>query len=484
MICKPDRWLAAVLLLLLSTGCTSGDQPAANDWRAHLAAHEPAAARSALVQELGRGAPRNELAPWFGEAALQEGNLAEARTWLEGKHFAPQVAVHGFRMLARLHLREGDLPAAGRALDKALSHGGSRDGRVWADIARLRWRGGEQRQAIEASGKAFALAPKHPEVVLLRGQIVRDSQGNRAALAVFEEGLAAAPRDVELLAETAATLGELGRAREMLSRVRELAEVAPDDWRVYWLQGVLAARAGDWVLAQVLVQRSRSRHETLAADLMLARIDIASGNYASAAQTLDRLDRAYPDHRDISELFAYALLAGGNFRELAARFGSRDDNPFISGLVGRAHEGLGNRERAAPYLDAAMPRIPSSRMRVLAPSGGTARQGAANAVRAALQRNAPEEAVRITKANLARLPGSFDAIRLAGDAALAAGDARGAAQFYAQASGIRRVGSLARKWAYALQKAGDGRGADAVLRRYAADSPLDRQAGALRDSVS
>ncbi len=57
---------------------------------------------------------------------------------------------HGFHMLARLEMADGNLPAAGDAFDRALEgNGGTAE--IWVDIGRMRYRGGEHHQALEAA---------------------------------------------------------------------------------------------------------------------------------------------------------------------------------------------------------------------------------------------------------------------------------------------------------------------------------------------
>ena len=251
--------------------------------------------------------------------------------------------------LGRARMAADDLVGAGRAFDRALRSTPADPG-LWVDIARLRYRGGEQAQAIAASLHAAELAPGHPGALLLRAQLTRDAQGHGAALPLLERGLAAAPDDADLLAEYAATLGEMGRTRDMLAAVRRLAEAAPGDRRALFLQAVLAARAGKSSLARTLLQRGGGLARDMpAATPLLALIDLDRGNAASAAQGLDFLLARQPDNRRLRHLLAHALAAAGNDRELVARFAHDAPDRATALLVGRAYERLGDRARAAPF---------------------------------------------------------------------------------------------------------------------------------------
>lgn len=475
------RLSLAALLALALAGCGGTGEPAkSGGWRVLLARGEGAAAEQSLRRALGGGVPRGEIAPYLGEAELLQGNLGEAREWLEGAEFAPEVAGHGFHMLGRLRMGQGDLPRAGQAFDRALTAAPDNP-ELWVDIGRLRWRGGEQAQAIEASKKAVALGPGNPAALLFRAQLVRDSQGNAAALPLFERGLAVNPGHTDLLADYAATLGELGRARDMLAAVRRM----PPGPRSFYLQAVLAARAGRSDLARSLLDRSGEPDRAMpAAMLLLALIDLDNGNVKSAAQGFDRLLRRQPDNRRIEYLLARSLALGGNHRELVARFGDEAHTPYLALLVGRAYEALGERDKAAPYLDRAharqRPRLVTLRGAKpldAAQSRGTVDGAAAVAlVRGLIAEGRAPEARAKAAAFLAAHPGSADAMALAGDAALAAGDARAALAHYRKAAAIRRPWPLTKRMAFALDRSGQRRDAAALVREHLAGEPGNAEA--------
>ena len=62
----------------------------------------------------------------------------------------------------------------------------------------MRYRGGEQAQAIEASKKAVALGSENPAALLLNAQLVRDAAGNAAALPLFARAFRLEPSWREL----------------------------------------------------------------------------------------------------------------------------------------------------------------------------------------------------------------------------------------------------------------------------------------------
>ena len=477
----------AAALLLAGCGEAAPEPPPLARAQTALERGDGMGAEIALRDLLAAGVPPAELAAYLGEAELLQGNRAEARRWLSRRQFAAGTEARGHHMLGRLAMQEGDLAAAGEAFDRALAAAPDA-ARVWVDIGRLRYRGGEQKQAIAASRKALALDPADPEALLFRAQLVRDSEGLSAALPLFERGLQTAPESPVLLAEYAATLADLGRARDSLAAVRRLAEVDPRNPRVFFIQAVIAARGGDYDLARGLLLRSGDLDREMPAAMLLSGvIDLENANFASAAQTFDRLAVVQPDNARVRQLLARTLLLGGNHRELVHRFEARAGSPYLAQLVGRAYEKLGDRAKAAPYLDLAAQTlsgspaaIPAATPLAVAQSRGIAQgSDALSIVRGLIGARQPAEAAAKAAAFAARYPGSADAIGLAGDAAFAAGDPRAALERYARAGQIRRPWPAAKRQAAALFTLGDAAGVERLLSDYLAGDPANAEAAAL-----
>lgn len=366
----------------------------------------------------------------------------------------------------------GQLADAGRKLDAARGLAPN-DPALWVAIARLRFRGGEHLTAIKAADRALELGPDYPPALLMRAVMVRDAHGFAAALPWFEAALAADPNYRDGWAEYAATLGDAGEAGAMLEAVRKLAEVAPADDRVPYLQAVLAARGGEYTLARSLLARSGMAARGVPAALQLdAVISLAEGNADSAAVILEGLVVRQPSHAKLRELLAKAMLESGRGDELIARFGPetglREASPYLVMLVARAYEQRGDRVSAAPLLARAM-RGASTAPVVLALREGlpqptaTARQagsagdwGAARATMQALDK---------------RFPASADVAVLSGDVLLGAGDPRAALTVYSRATQVKRPWPLARKLMQAYASSGDAASVDTLLARHVAGEP-------------
>lgn len=500
----PDRLrrgaLLACALALVSALSACGDdvaQPEDPVERARLALRQGdgIAAEADLRRALNDGVDRLELTALMGEAELLQGNLPEAREWLSPGEFSEGTRARGFHLLGQLEAQSGNLAAAGAALDRAF-HENPDSPELWVDIGRLRYRGGEQIQAVEAAEKAVSLGPDNPVALHFRAQLVRDAYGMKAAVPWYEAALKHDPENPDILADYAATLGELGRARDMLAAVRKLARVDPGNPQVHYLQAVLAARGGNPVLARALLQRSGNlEREVPAAMLLSAIVDIQNGNHASAAQILTRLADKQPENHRVQELLARALLLGRSDNELIYRYENsalrRGASPYLITLVGRAHEALGQRDKAAQFLDkAAEPRsgnlvaIEVDEDFVLDRAGNeNSGEDILAAVRADIEFDRGNSAARRARDLVARFSGSADALSLAGDAELAAGNVAAALERYRASATVRRPWPLTRRMIMTLRADGRVDEANVLLLSHLKGEPNNSEAAAMLASV-
>ncbi|MEP5188057.1 MAG: tetratricopeptide repeat protein [Marinomonas sp.] len=448
-------------------------------------------AEKAFQEALEGGAERADIAAFMGEAELIQGQLAEAREWLAKGEFSEDSRSRGFHMLAKLEMREGNLPAAGRAFDAALKDN-VEDPTLWVDIGRLRYIGGEQVQAIEAADFAVELGPQYAPALHFRGQLVRDAHGMEAALPWFETALSYAPNDPEILGDLAATQGELGQAKAMLKTIRHLAKISPGDRQLVYLQAVLAARADDAPLARSLLQRSGNIDRQVPAAMMLSgAIDLQNGNYASAAQTLDKLAKKQPDNKRVQVLLARALSLGGNHRELVHRFADvallPSASPYLVTIIGRSYEQLGDREAAAYFLDrAAQPRstnliaMKGSEARALAARrANAAGDNTLSLVRELIVNGQTADALQRSENFWRKFNGSADASSLAGDAQLVRRNTEAALQRYESSAKVRRPWHLARRMILTYRALGRRGDAEALVAQYLRGDPGNVEANSM-----
>jgi len=301
--------MAALFVLTSPLNARPDDVGAALTAAADAAARQDGiAAEAAIRRALSAGASQVDVAARMGEALLLQGDLARARDWLEPGQFSQRDAALGWRMTGLLLRAEGRLPEAGRAYDRALAVAPN-DPLLWVDIARLRYSGAEHFLAVEAAERAFELAPSNPRAIELRAQLLIDGAGPVAAIPMFERGLKIAPNDRELLVGYAGALGQAGRAVDMLKVARRLHALNPRSPVPFYLQAVIAARAGQIDLARRLLDRmGKNLKEVPAAVLLTSALELEAGNSGIAVNMLERLDRRQPFNQRVQLLYAKALL--------------------------------------------------------------------------------------------------------------------------------------------------------------------------------
>ncbi len=448
------RLLAASMLLIAAVpGAAQGNAQAEGLARASVALKrgDGVAAEAELRKLIAAGAAKEVVAARMGEALIQQGDGYGAREWLGPGKFAKGDEVYGWRMLALLNRLDNNLGAAGWAYDQALKVN-PKDSQLWVDIGRMRFLGGEQREAIAASEEAVKLDPGNVRALEFRAQLVRDQFGLEAALPWYEAALAKSPDDVDLLAGYAATLGDLGRANEMLTVTRRLIELSPGHPMAVQVQAVLAARAGENALARQILAKAGDRlYWVPASQLLRGALDLEAGNAAFAVEVLDKLVKRQPANRAAWVLLARAFYETGDYRELFYRFSGMaeraDAPPYLLTLLARAHEEQGNREAAARLLD-----------------------------RAAKLGGAPYVALPDRAATRA---GTSEAFSQAGDLALLGGNSQAALQNYTQASAIRFPDVLLLRIAEANDRSGRGSANPGLVFTYLAASPQSRMAARL-----
>ncbi len=457
MISKPDTAVRRLLIALCTAGIAMvavgahalpDDLTRANE---ALARGDGIAAEAILRGALADGATRSAVGAAMGEALLLQHQNPRAREWLVAGKFDPAQAGRGYRALGRLEQADGNLAAAGRAFDRALSVM-PEDAALWVDIGRLRYAGGQQREAIEAADKAVTLGPGNIRALEFRGELIRDQIGPMAALPWFERGLSEAPDDPALLGEYAATLGDIGAARDCLTVTRKLLAVDPRNPQAFFIQAVLAARAGNFPLARKLVGKTRRRLDAVPAVMLLeGALELQSGNRNVAVDVLARLVERQPDNAVARAALVRAYRVSGRAdlaHSAARRQGARSGAVTILAGNGAETGVLAADYAAAPAAPAAVPYI-----------------------RALLISRRGSEAAAIAGRLRSASPGAHAAQVLAGDVQLALGNPAAAKADYALAAQIRMDDALLARAAVTLGMLGLEDERTALAQAYLAQHP-------------
>jgi tetratricopeptide (TPR) repeat protein len=518
------RPLLAPALLLAIAGCANAPGQSAQDsYRRGLEALRQGQPRTARIELLNAisAAPNDgviriaaaETDLRLGDGVEAEAELRRARALGIGADATRHLMAHAFllqhrpdqaiaeaarapaayagyagriRGLAAMDL--GDIPQATAAFNAAL-WAAPKDSGIWTAIARFRRSTGELAGAIDAADKAVALDPDNAEALELRGELTRSQYGLVAALPWFDRALQIDPKYVSAMVERAATLGDLGRASDMLAAARAILAVDAKNPNAWLLQAALAARAGKYDLARALYRRTGGALDDQPAALLLAAaVDLQTGNAEQGVQRLQRLLILQPDNAKARRLLASgqwrlgdAAGTAASLRPLAER---ADADSYVLTLMGEALAKQGDRAGASAWF--ARARQPRSGAAVLsgpvaddqlaalrAAAAASPRDAATQIqlIRALLGRGLGDEAVTRARALEADNPGAPDAHLLAGDALVTQSDWRGAAEAYRRAADIAFSEPVALRLIEALRNAGDGAGAARVLALYLRQNP-------------
>ena len=492
---------AAGLALLLGAAALPAqtDRAAVSEIEQALLRGDGIAAEMLGKRLIEDGAEPAAVAAFIGEGEMLQDDLADARQWLAPGNFSADTARRGYHALARLELFEGNFELSAQAFDRALEIGPSTP-EIWVDIGRLRFVGGQQLLARDAAERALAIDPKSPRALHFMGQLVRDSNGLRAGLGWFARGVVENPQDLLLLKDYAATLGELGRTKDMLRITRAMIALDPNNADAFFLQAVMAARAGKLNLARRLMWRTGDAYDEVPAGMVLhALLELDAGNGRLAVERLEDLARIQPENQRARLLLANALYQSGDYHEVVGDFAEDADrktaSPVLQMLVARSYEQLGERLTAARYLDRAslaeggkLSLLPASEAGALELFRRGEDVESPPAMVAAIRQRLEQGDLASARDLAARLeqryPHSSDVQVLAGDVALAARDPSGALAHYRRAATVRRDLSVVRRMAEAFMLTGQDDQANALIDDYLYQHPRHGGAAAFAARIA
>lgn len=366
------------------------------------------------------------------------------------------------------------------------------DSTGWTKLGRARLEAADQRGAIEAADRALQLDARNVRAIELRGELMRSQFGVVAALPWFERGLQIAPDDVRLLEDYALTLGDAGRYRDMLANARKIIALDGDNSLAFYMQAVLAARAGEYELAKRILPRAGDGfNEVPGAMLLDAICEYELGNYNRAVDQLQRLLAMQPRNRRVRTLLAQAMYRAGDpygaldtIREIAAR---PDADGYSLMTTARAFEASDQTERSVDALDDAMvaalrPALPLPEPISLAGAADEVRRDPNNArvvvpyIRLLMADGQIDTAIGEALRLQANNPGVADAHLLVGDIEMARSNVPAAIDAYRKAREIGFTEPVMLRLVDALSRASDEKAAGEALSTYLSFNPTNLSA--------
>jgi tetratricopeptide (TPR) repeat protein len=517
-------WTAALLAAAMLGGCSGGspDAPrrAFEDRRAELQAairDNPGAiaerveltrvaiglgdgvgAEAAVKGALAAGGNADALRPLLARAYAMQGDGQRALATIDAGPILPEMIGEAAWVAGDVHLAGGDLAAARDAYDRAVREL-PRNSALWVDVARFRDANADTAGARDAVDYAIELDGANSAALAYKANLIRTEEGLTASLKWYDEALTADSDNAAALIDRAATLGDLGRYRDMLASLRHAATLVPREPRIYYLQAVLAARAGNYRLARSLLQRTRGELDEEPGFMLLSAIvELELGGEAVAATWAERLLSEQPYNFTARRILAVANWADGDADGAVEALMPIVDRPDADSwsllLAARAAAELGRRGESADYLaraaaltrGEAMPFAANNDYGLLTAAADAEPLNPAKAVPAIAadimsgsDGQAIERAVRLRDANR----GVADAHIVLGDAALAGGRFDLAVQAYRTARDLDASERTTLRLANALFRAGDAAGSGAAILALQRSQPssiaADRLAGHL-----
>ncbi len=314
-------------------------------------------AQAELDRGLALGLNPADVRHLYGHALQLQGNFQKAKDQLFANDIATDYQGYAARILGRVGVQTGDNALATQAFDRAVKLDPSNPD-LWVDIARFRAGLGDQAGAINAVDEAVKLEPGNIRALQYRGELLRFQFGLGAALPWFERALQIDPNDVMLLSEYAATLGDMGRMKDMLVVARKIISLDGRNPRAFFMQSVLAARAGKYDLARSLMQKTEGRIDGLPAVLLVQGIiEHGEGNYNAAVDKFRRLISVQPNNRQAQNLLARSLYLAGDASDaievLKPQVNSSGADPYALWLAVRALEALESTKEAVSAFNRA-----------------------------------------------------------------------------------------------------------------------------------
>lgn len=286
----------------------------------YLKLKDPIAAEAEIKRARELGIDDAELRHIMGHSLLMQGKYERAKEVITSGSIVTEYAGYAQRILAEALLELDERDAARQAYDEAIAIN-DQDSDLWISISRFRFRGGDEKGAIEASDLAVKLDEKNVEALLYRGELARRQLGLVYALPWFERVLDIDPDHLPTLIAYAETLGDVGRYRDMLSVARRVLSLEPVNPYGYYFQAVLAARAGEYSLARSIMQKVQGQLDKQAAPaLLLCALELQADNAVKAREFCENVLNAQPNNASAQQLLMRALLISGEAEELKNDF--------------------------------------------------------------------------------------------------------------------------------------------------------------------
>lgn len=227
--------------------------------QALLSTSDVRAAEVALNEALSLGVDRAEVVVPLSQTLLEQGRAKEV---VEDPRFAlsglPVSTTYDLRMQRAVALADlGDRRAAMREIEAARQVAPERVDSWIAEVS-LRIRSGELEAALAAARRAIAMAPGSAQAHYQLGSVHHVRGALKDASKAYDDALARAPEHIDALLARAGIALDMGRLTEAARDVTLLRQAAPRDPRAAYLLAQLSERQGDATAARAALNEVTS----------------------------------------------------------------------------------------------------------------------------------------------------------------------------------------------------------------------------------
>ncbi len=285
-------------------------------------------------------------------------------------------------LLGKALFANGEVAASEVAFNEAIRLGANR-AEVVIPMARAVIAQGKPRELIEGTRFATAGLPTaaHAQLLLLRAGAAADLGDTRGALKAIEDARALDPKQSDSYTAEIPIRIRMNQLREALIAADRAVALAPDQADGHYLRGTVLHVQGDRAGARAEYDRTLTLQPTHTEALVSrAGLSIDTGKLAEASRDVTELLRS--SKREPRGQFLRAVIAEKQGDKAAAKAALNEVTalldpvpvdffryrPQILMLGGQAHYGLGQKEKAKPYLEAVQrlqPNSPASKLLAL-----------------------------------------------------------------------------------------------------------------------
>ncbi len=301
---------------------------------------EAVAAEKQLHYALDNGWNPEQAIPRLAQAYMAQGRHRDMLRDFQPAAMAPRLKGTILSMRALAQIAVGDVEAAqSSALEAERLLPEALDPKL--ALAHVALAKNDAEWAEAKAGQALAINPAAPEALLMKGQLLTRRGAREAALDVLDDAIRLNPNILLVRLERANSLIGLGRDEAAREDVDFVLKAEPLSVLGNYLETVLQARAGDFLLADLALGRIHRQLDQFPLGwfyFAVVKYNIGQGEQAAIAAR--RHLAANPDDPQAIKLFAQVELAGRRPAAVveclsaAARQGLADGEMFD--LLGRA----------------------------------------------------------------------------------------------------------------------------------------------------